>query len=149
MDNRDRACSESDPPAAVELPPFRGGMTGGDDADAERAVSSFGTGLFDLDRRAAVPLARRSQLGLDFAGGFGGSSEEERGLLKEVSPAEEGVGDRVGLATSAYDALPRGDGRSAARLAMRREETPSVGWLHAFSTQHHQEEIKLTSNYLP
>ena len=78
------ACDGNDAVVEFVKPPFLGGSTGGSDVDAEKfASSSFGAGLLVFDRRAAVPLARRNQEGLDFVEGFEGRSEEEAALSKD------------------------------------------------------------------
>lgn len=84
----------------VDFEPLRGGK-GGSELEAVRVDSSFCTGDLDLDRkldRAAVPLARRSQLGLALGGGL---SSDERGLSSDVTEDDEGGGDGTGLVTSA------------------------------------------------
>jgi hypothetical protein len=58
-------------------PFFRGGSTGGRDAEAVIPVSPS-TGDFDFDLNAAVPLARRSHDGFVFVKGLLGRSAIER-----------------------------------------------------------------------
>ena len=59
-------------------------------------VSSLGKGDLDFDRKAAVPLARRSHDGLALVGGFWGTSGVD---LADSKDEEEG--DRAGLVISA------------------------------------------------
>lgn len=76
-------CSEDGPARLPIMLPFRGGNTGGKDVEVGRAPSSFGAGLLDFERSAAVPLARRSQDGLDLVEGLLGRSVDEGELSKE------------------------------------------------------------------
>ena len=87
--------------AVAISPPFRGGSTGGNEVEGLKVPSSLGAGLFDFDRRAAVPLARVSQDGLDLVEGFPGNSAVELALSNEDWLAVESVGEGMGLATSA------------------------------------------------
>jgi hypothetical protein len=85
---------------------LRRGSSGGEAFVAGRAgifgkvASSFGAGLFDFERIAAVPEARLSQEGFDFVGGFGAPSTDDRRDSKDVWADDMG-GEGMGLATSA------------------------------------------------
>ena len=109
--------------------PFRGGSTGGSDADAVIVDDAGSTGSpigdFDFDLEAGAALARRSHFGLDLVNGFegrGATSEDVRGLSKES----------LGSTASCLEALiGRGEGRSEARLLVYSSENPESFALRA------------------
>ena len=144
--------------------PFRGGKTGGNDDEAVNVGplgellmllvllfvllfrSSF-AGDRDLGRVMLFPLARRSQDGLDFGAGRPGNvrSDEEAKDFDELKDADVGKGDRIGLATSAYEA-ESGDGRSDWRLLT---SSGDIWSSLAMSTVQSTIDFRLTHHLLP
>ena len=92
-------------PIDIRAGPFLRGGRGGSELELGRVDSSFCTGDLDFERRldrAAVPLARRSQLGLIRVGGF---SWDDGVLSRDVTDGEDGGGE-LALADPEADAGP-------------------------------------------